>query len=99
MAETIVHINTEDVGVIVTAGDDGGLDITVDSRHTWIAKLTADTETAVRLGDLFTAAKDLLGDAINTEYARGMAELIGYFAPEGDQFDSEHMRDALGGTP
>jgi len=92
----VLSINTEEFGVTIDRQADGGYKIDIDSRAAWINSLTADSETAVRLGDLFTAAKSLMGDAVNPEYARGMAELIGYFAPEGDQFDSEHMRDALG---
>ncbi len=96
---TIVKIDSDEVGVQVDRHPDGGLYVSVDSRDGCIANLTADAETSVRLGDLYHAAVALLGGAVSTpttrEYARGMAELIGNFAPEGDQFDSEHMREAL----
>ncbi len=93
--KNILHIDTDELGIQVDRDDKGGLRIDVDSRETWITHLEADGEKSIRIGDLFIAARELIGDSDNHEYARGMAELIGNFAPKGTQFDSDHMRAAL----
>ena len=98
--QNLIHVDTNEFGINIDATEDKfgmlALTISVDSRSGWIESLTADTEKAIRIGDLFTAARALIRDGGHSEYARGMAELIGSFAPEGDQFDSENMREALG---
>lgn len=92
---TILNLETEDFGITVERSEELGLTISLDRREHHVEMLTVSGERALRLRDLFHAARDLIDEDTHPEYARGMAELIGNFAPEGDQFDTEHMHREL----
>lgn len=50
--QTILHMDTDEFGIMVTGDGEDGLEITIDSRQGHIASLYADTEKAIRVGDL-----------------------------------------------
>lgn len=52
--QNIIHIDTDETGVNIERTEEGGLAISVDSRETFISSLTADGESAHRIGDIAT---------------------------------------------
>lgn len=77
--QRLLHADTEDFGIEILRRSDGGLVVSVDSRHTYIYSLKGDAEMMARAGDLYHSAVRIIreeGPVVADDFVKGLARMV-----------------------